>query len=201
LREGGGGLGPVFERSPAGPSRKIASEDTAVRFSIRQAGVKNEPFLSEMLYEATMWRPGPRRFSHEEVLLLPEIAVYIGGWGRSGDVGLVAEGDAGERIGAAWYRFFTEEAHGFGFVNAETPEITIAVREDRRGRGIGGALLDELITQARERRVPALSLSVEPDNPALRLYERASFRVIGRDKVLTMICDLASAKRYTASTS
>jgi ribosomal protein S18 acetylase RimI-like enzyme len=80
-------------------------------------------------------------------------------------------------------------------VNAETPEITIAVREDRRGRGIGGALLDELITQAGERRVPALSLSVEPDNPALRLYERASFRVIRRDKVLTMVCDLASAKR------
>jgi ribosomal protein S18 acetylase RimI-like enzyme len=150
-----------------------------------------------MLYEATMWRPGPRRFSREEVLLLAEIAVYIGGWGRSGDV--VSEGDAGEPIGAAWYRSFTEEAHGFGFVNAETPEITIAVREDRRGRGIGGALLDELITQARERRVPALSLSVEPDNPALRLYERASFRVIRRDKVLTMICDLASAKRHTAS--
>jgi ribosomal protein S18 acetylase RimI-like enzyme len=155
--------------------------------------------LSEMLYEATMWRPGPRRFCREEVLLLPEIAVYIGGWGRSGDGGLVAEGDAGEELGAAWYRFFSEEAHGFGFVNAETPEITIAVREDRRGRGIGSALLDELITQARERRVPALSLSVEPDNPALRLYERASFRVIRRDKVLTMVRDLASGRRYPAS--
>jgi hypothetical protein len=123
-----------------------------VRFSIRQAGVKDEPFLSEMLYEATMWRPGPRRFSHEEVLLLPEIAVYVGGWGRSGDVGLVAEGNGGDPIGAAWYRFFSEEAPGFGFVN-----------------------------------------------PALRLYERASFRVVRRDKVLTMICDLASAKRHTAS--
>jgi hypothetical protein len=69
--------------------------------------------------------------------------------------------------------------------------------------GAGAALaapsLDELITQARERRVPALSLSVEPDNPALRLYERASFRVIRRDKVLTMVCDLASAKRRPAS--
>jgi ribosomal protein S18 acetylase RimI-like enzyme len=199
LQEGGGGLGQAIERGPAGLSRGIASEDTAVRFSIRRAG-EDEPFLSEMLYEAMMWRPGPRRFSREEVLSLPEIAVYIGEWGRSGDVGLVAEGNRGEPIGAAWYRFFSEEAHGFGFVNAETPEITIAVREDWRGRGIGGALLEELITQGRERRVPALSLSVEPDNPALRLYERASFRVIRRDKVLTMICDLASAKRCTAPT-
>jgi len=72
-----------------------------VRFSIRKAGVEDESFLSEMLYEAAIWRPGPRRFSHEEVLLLPEIAVYIGAWGRRGDVGLVAEGDAGEPLGAA----------------------------------------------------------------------------------------------------
>jgi ribosomal protein S18 acetylase RimI-like enzyme len=81
--------------------------------------------------------------------------------------------------------------HGFGFVNAETPEITIAVREDVRGRGIGSALLDS-IGRAREHGLAALSLSVEADNPALRLYERAAFRVIHRGKALTMIRDLAS---------
>jgi ribosomal protein S18 acetylase RimI-like enzyme len=172
---------------------------TAVRFFIRGARSEDERFLSEMLYEAATWRPGAQRFLANEVLSLPEIAVYISGWGRPGDEGLIAEAETGEPVGAAWYRVFSEEAHGFGFVNAETPEITIAVREDMRGRGIGSALLDELITQARERRVPALSLSVEPDNPALRLYERVSFRVIRRGKVLTMICDLASVKRHTAS--
>lgn len=80
-------------------------------------------------------------------------------------------------------------------MNAETPELTIAVRQDLRGRGIGGALLDELIAAARKAGLPALSLSVEPDNPALRLYERAAFRVIGTGKVLTMIRDLNSVEQ------
>jgi ribosomal protein S18 acetylase RimI-like enzyme len=166
-----------------------------VRFSIRQAGIEDELFLSEMLYEAASWRPGRRRSSANEVLSLPEIAVYISGWGRPGDEGLIAEAETGEPVGAAWYRRFSEEAHGFGFVNAETPELTIAVRQDLRGRGIGSALLAELIARARKGRVPALSLSVEADNPALRLYERAAFRVIHRDTVLTMIRALASVQQ------
>jgi ribosomal-protein-alanine N-acetyltransferase len=166
----------------------------AVRFSIREARREDERFLSEMLYEATTWRTGPERFPAREVLSLPEIAVYIGGWGRPGDEGLIAEAETGEPVGAAWYRLFSEAAHGFGFVNAETPELTIAVRQDLRGRGIGGALLEELIASARKAGLRALSLSVEPDNPALRVYERAAFRVIGTGKVLTMIRDLASVE-------
>jgi ribosomal protein S18 acetylase RimI-like enzyme len=165
---------------------------TTADFSIREARRDDEGFLSQMLYEAATWRPGPRRSSPREVLPHPEIAVYIDGWGRPGDQGLIAETDTGEPVGAAWYRLFSQAAHGFGFVNAETPEITIAVREDVRGRGIGSALLDRLIARARERGLPALSLSVEPDNPAVRLYERAAFHVIQRDTVLTMIRDLAS---------
>jgi ribosomal protein S18 acetylase RimI-like enzyme len=164
----------------------------AVRFFVREARREDERFLSEMLYEAATWRPGPRRSSASEVLSLPEIAVYISGWGRPGDEGLIAEAETGEPVGATWYRLFSEEAHGFGYVNAETPELTIAVRQDLRGRGIGSALLAELIARARKGRVSALSLSVEADNPALRLYERAAFRVIHREKVLTMIRALAS---------
>jgi len=33
----------------------------------------------------------------------------------------------------AWYRFFTEEAHGEGFVDPATPEVAIAVVDGRRG--------------------------------------------------------------------
>lgn len=77
---------------------------TAVRFSIREARRDDERFLSEMLYEATTWRPGPQRGSASEVLSLPEIALYISGWGRRGDEGLIAEAETGEPVGASWYR-------------------------------------------------------------------------------------------------
>jgi ribosomal protein S18 acetylase RimI-like enzyme len=105
----------------------------------------------------------------------PEVAVYLAGWGRLGDTALVAEGTSGRPLGAAWYRLFSEEEHSFGFFSAEVPELTIAVERDERGRGIGTALLEALTQQATTDGYGALSLSVEEDNPALRLYERAGF--------------------------
>jgi hypothetical protein len=34
--------------------------------------------------------------------------------GAPGDEGFIAKASTGEPIGAAWYRLFSEEAHGFG---------------------------------------------------------------------------------------
>jgi ribosomal protein S18 acetylase RimI-like enzyme len=84
----------------------------------------------------------------------------------------------GEPVGAAWLRLFTETDPGWGFVDAATPEVSMAILPGYRGQGIGTVLLTELITQARGR-YPALSLSVDPQNAAMRLYERLGFTVVG----------------------
>ena len=49
------------------------------------------------------------------------------------------------------------------------------VRDDRRGHGIGTALLTSLLHRAATAGFQALSLSVSTDNPALHLYERRGF--------------------------
>ena len=82
-------------------------------------------------------------------------------------------------VAAAWYRLFTESHPGYGFVDEQTPELTIAVVPSRRGRGYGAELLTSLLAQAAEDGFPAISLSVEPDNPALALYERHGFEKVG----------------------
>jgi ribosomal protein S18 acetylase RimI-like enzyme len=106
---------------------------------------------------------------------------------------VIAVGDDGRRLGAAWYRLFSEAEPGFGFVDAETPEISIAVVPASRGRGIGTALLAALVELGRDEGFHALSLSVSPENPAVRLYERAGFvRVESRDSHWTMRLDLSS---------
>jgi ribosomal protein S18 acetylase RimI-like enzyme len=52
---------------------------------------------------------------------------------------------------------------------------------------VGTALLRALIERARADDVPALSLSVERENPALRLYKQLGFRRVGRaDNAWTM---------------
>jgi GNAT superfamily N-acetyltransferase len=99
-------------------------------------------------------------------------------------------------VGAAWYRLFTRDEPGYGFVDEQTPEISIAVVPNKRGGGHGSQLLEALIQRARDDGYKALSLSVEPDNPALKLYERLGFRKVGETGgSWTMKVDLDPATR------
>jgi len=91
---------------------------------------------------------------------------------------VIAYDEAGN-VGAAWYRLFKEREQGYGFVDEQTPELSIAVVPSRRGKGYGEELLSALLDQARADGFRQISLSVEPDNPALRLYERHGFRKVG----------------------
>ncbi|MBD0337914.1 MAG: GNAT family N-acetyltransferase [Thermoleophilia bacterium] len=118
---------------------------------------------------------------------------YVEGWGRPGDRGLIVL-DEGFPVGAAWYRLFSAGSPGYGFLDEETPELTIAVVPSRRGRGLGDQLLTALLDQALEDGFPAISLSVEKDNPALHLYERLGFQPVKEmDSTLVMRAELESS--------
>jgi ribosomal protein S18 acetylase RimI-like enzyme len=134
-------------------------------------GESDVAFLRRMLCWAADWKSTEL---DESQLLRPKVSRYVEGWGRPGDHAVVAEA-SGDLIGAAWYRLFASNEHGYGFVDEQTPEISIAVEPAYRGLGIGRNLLDSLAESARTAGHPALSLSVEEDNPALRLYERAGY--------------------------
>ncbi len=139
-------------------------------------GPEDLPFLWEMLYEAACWRPGGLRPPWDEILAGSRLPRYLEDCGRADDTAVIAVGPTdGRNIGAAWYRLFPANAPGYGFVDASTPEVAIGVVPDRRGRGVGGALLDTLLGAAKSQGFDALSLSVEPGNPAARLYERKGF--------------------------
>jgi ribosomal protein S18 acetylase RimI-like enzyme len=55
--------------------------------------------------------------------------------------------------------------------------VDILIGRDRRGRGIGTAILGGLIDRVRDRGAGIL-LQVRPDNPARSLYRRLGFRVV-----------------------
>ncbi|HEX5859292.1 MAG TPA: GNAT family N-acetyltransferase [Microbacterium sp.] len=142
----------------------------------RRAAPADEPFLREMLWLAYNWRDetvaadhwpdpdGPRR--------------YVEGFGRPGDGGVIAE-TGGEPAGAAWYRLLPAADAGYGYVADDIPEVTIGVAAAHRGQGVAAELLERLKAAAAADGLRGLSLSVEPDNHALRIYERAGFEPAG----------------------
>ena len=131
-----------------------------------------------MLFEAFFWDAKVDRPTFSEFRRHPEFVKLLSGWGRRGDYGVVAE-DSGSQVGAAWFRLWTTELHSYGFVDATTPEIGLAVPRIHRRKGIGRALLNELVARARADGFPALSLSVNPFNPARVLYESSGFQKVG----------------------
>ena len=56
--------------------------------------------------------------------------------------------------------------------------IDIALLAEYRGRGIGGKILSGLLSEARDRGL-LVSIHVERQNPALRLYRRLGFQCAG----------------------
>ena len=95
---------------------------------LRPVGIHDVRFLRDMLRHAYHWRIA-------EDTERP-VYRYVQNWGRRGDVGVLAlEGP--HAYGAAWYRLFTADEPGFGFVDEETPEVTIALsrRAAARERG------------------------------------------------------------------
>ncbi len=60
-------------------------------------------------------------------------------------------------------------------------EHSVYVAEDARGRGIGRALLDDLVAAADEAGIWTIQTSIFPENGAsLALHELVGFKVIGR---------------------
>jgi ribosomal protein S18 acetylase RimI-like enzyme len=153
--------------------------DEATSFTIRTVQIQDVSFLWDMLYEAAAVAEVMRALGKEKALSFPVNRKYVEGWGRPGDAGVIAVDQMDQPLGAAWYRLHPDEAPGYGFVSPMIPELTIGVRADVRGQGLGHALLQTLIALAQSQGYAALSLSVDRNNPALHLYERFGFRDAG----------------------
>jgi ribosomal protein S18 acetylase RimI-like enzyme len=162
-----------------------------VDVTLRPAGVDDVEHVRWALYTALAWDPERRLPPPEVTLEHPEAVRYHRGWGRRGDLGVVAELN-GEVVGVAYCRLFTEEDHGRGYVDDKTPELAVAVREAKRGSGLGARLMSALAEAAAAAGFARLSLSVAAANPARRLYERIGYREISSDEDdVRMVLDLA----------
>lgn len=148
--------------------------------AVRVATAADRGTLQRAIYAAWKWREewDEQAYAVHAAQNLPDS--YIDDFGNSAsDAGVIATvtDRAGQQVlGAAWYRFFSQEMHRSGFVVEDVPEMVIAVEESARGHGIGRLLMEHLTALASTRGIDRLSLHVSNENTrARRMYERCGF--------------------------
>ncbi len=125
----------------------------------------------------------------------PKLRMYDKYYGLSHrDIGLYVLSGTGVS-GAAWIRLINEDKGANAFIDAETPILTIAVKPEFRGQGIGSSMLKQLLQEAGSR-YKQISVSVLQDSPAIAFFEKFGFTTvdaplkespIDKKPVLTMI--------------
>jgi len=95
----------------------------------RKGSAADVPFMRSMLAHAYAWRVN----AFEADIPLSR---YVDNWGRPGDLAVIAH-ETGNRVGAAWLRVFRASEPGYGFVDENTPELSVAVVPSRRRTASG----------------------------------------------------------------
>ena len=140
---------------------------------IRKIRPEEHNLLREFLYQA-IYLPEGMEPPPRSIIDLPELQVYVTDFGtQPGDHCLVAEVER-KVIGAAWCRIMED----YGHIDNDTPSLAISLLPEYRGQGTGTQLLNGLLRLLRENEYQRASLSVQKENPALRLYQRAGFRIV-----------------------
>lgn len=144
---------------------------------IRRAVRADAAFLVEMACEAANWHPDRVR-PKVQLLADPNVMRYARGWKRPSDDGVIAEDVNGDPVGACWFRVLPANDSGYGFVARGVPELTLGVRPVFRAHGVGRALLSAACDLARDGGHQRISLSVERQNFAEKLYRSEGFVVV-----------------------
>ncbi len=153
---------------------------------IREIQRNEIALLSDFLYEA-IFIPEGIDLPPRSIIECEDLQVYIRNFGESAhDHCLVAEVD-GKIVGAVWVRIMND----YGHIDDQTPSLAISLYKDYRGQGIGTQLLHQMLDWLRNEGYKEVSLSVQKRNYALKMYQKAGFKVIeARGEELLMVVRL-----------
>ena len=164
------------------------SEFSHALLQFRRLRTEDQDQLWNWLHIA-LWDPPPAGLRPRDILEQPRVRIYAEDWGRPGDVGLVAV-VGGQDAGACWMRALSSGV-GLAFVDMDTPQLGIALEPAYQNQGYGRLLLLASLAAARAAGFKQVSLTVHPENPAIRMYERCGFTKRGlRANYYLMVVEL-----------
>ena len=140
---------------------------------IRKIKENEQALLDDFLYEAIFIPEGvtpPDRSIVEH----PDLQLYVRNFGAyDDDHALLAEVD-GTVVGVVWVRIMND----YGHVDDQTPSLSISLYPEYRNRGIGTAMMQEMLRYLKEKGYKRSSLSVQKANYAAKWYQQLGFTVV-----------------------
>lgn len=129
-------------------------------------------FLYEAIYIPVGIEPPPK-----SIIGCPQLQEYIVGFGKGKhDKALVAE-IQGNVVGTIWVRIMND----YGHIDNDTPSLAMSVYQKYRGLGIGSSLLKQLLSVEKLAGYSKISLSVQKNNYAVKMYEKYGFTVVNEN--------------------
>lgn len=146
-------------------------------YIIREMKKSEYIFLKDFLYEA-IFIPQRMEAPPKSIVNIPELNIYISDFGSSiHDISLVSEIDE-KLIGAVWVRIIND----YGHIDDKIPSLAIGLYEEYRGKGIGTKLMEKIISILIERKYKKVSLSVQKNNYAVKMYRKLGFQVFDENE-------------------
>lgn len=143
-----------------------------MKYIIREIKKEEYVLLEHFLYEAIFIPVGVEP-PPKTIINMPELQEYIADFGSlKDDKAIVAEVE-GEIIGSVWVRIIND----YGHIDDDTPSLAMSLYKEYRGLGIGTALLKEILLNLKLAGYTKVSLSVQKDNYAVKLYKKVGFTV------------------------
>ena len=144
-----------------------------MEYNVREMQPNEYFLLNDFLYNAIFIpqgvTPPPKNIIKQE-----ELQVYVKDFGKQkDDVALVAEID-GKIIGAVWARIMND----YGHIDNDTPSLAISIYKNYRGYGIGTSLMQNMISLLKYRGYKRVSLAVQKENYAVKMYQRVGFIIV-----------------------
>lgn len=174
----------MIERTFAAPKQPEFFCSETVLF--RQLRTDETPLLDDFLYEA-IFIPDGVAAPPKSIVENEELQVYVRNFGRQKDDRcLVAECD-GKVVGAVWTRVMDD----YGHIADGIPSLAMSLYKEYRNKGIGTALLEQMLQLLREEGYRQVSLSVQKSNYAARMYRKVGFEVLNEtSEEYIMVCNL-----------
>jgi len=166
----------LMRRRPQCIGNRAMPYTTGMEYQVRNIAQDEWSLLEEFLYQAIYVPEGfvgkvPRSIIHDD----PKCRAAFEGFGSLPDDRGVVAVAGGRVVGACWVRTTDE----YGHIDDATPSFSISLFKEFRGRGLGTEMMRAMLDELRATGYARASLSVQKENPAVRLYERLGFRAVG----------------------